>query len=909
MRDLEKFKEFLIPYLQAKNIDVSRNPIFCFNPDHKNINTEAMTINNSHFKCLGSCGISGDIYDACKILTGITDLDDQYLEVERTIKGFNESDVKPVKRPKTIIDSESVKKFESYILNHGGRDKAAEAFLKERGYTPEIIDKMKIKFGYWPGNEQGEKALSALILRKSGIPEYTWYHSGIVIKLHSGYKLFWYGRNKEQIYSCQKMNSMSAKAFPAPYTKVPIKGTVIITEAELSALSMRASGIKNVFSSGSIQGITKINANLLENAEKIILAFDGDNPGRYMSGLDKTLKDKKTGKETTPQTTPQKIYISGYPGQVFAAEFPIGKDPDDLIISGDIQQIKEIIKNAVLIEKQEIKKKPPVKKNTKDIEKPPFRFLGFDPRNYFFYPNKQQIVLSVGRGDNSLKNFLFEIAEKKFWLNNFLVEAEIKGNMKTFFDKAAALDWIREESYKKGMFDPNKIKGVGAHFDNNKIIINTGNNLKTTSNRFIDFDDFDGENIYIRSRRKFDISGKAWSEKEGVFLWNQLSTFSFEKKLDLIAVLGFIALSPFSGILYRRPAIWITAASGIGKSFLLEEYIIPGSGGDHYGLITEGLSSEAYVRQSLKKDAIPVYIDEFEAHEKKDKILVKSVLKLNRSSYGGNSAGKGSTSHEPIEFDLKSMFCFGSVGVSIDVEADESRIHICRLRKNTGQAKPVKNYEGLRVRTFSSLKKILRDIEICKKLITSNGLSNRIGDTYAPLLCGAWSVISNDVFFKKENEQYYNFFDSAMAELVMRESKNDEDKIINRILRQRIRIDSQEELTISEMLTFTRKTHASETDLNWNDIKNTSDDDIIHDERLQRYGLRRYIMDTEKEVLAISLKSSDITSFLSDTPFSEYQEILQRSELVLFKKFNVRMSGTGTKSIVFDWQKFVKKYL
>ncbi len=909
MKDLEKFKDYLLPYLQAKKIDVSKNPIFCFNPDHNNIHTESMTIYNNHFKCLGGCGISGDIYDACKILTGITDLNEQFLEVERTIKGFNESDIKPIKRLKTIIDKKASEKIESYMLNHGGREKGTIAFLKERGYSPEIIDKMKIKFGYWPGSEQGEKTFDALTLRKAGIPEFTWYHSGVVIKLHSGFKLFWYGRDKEQKYGCQKMNSLSASAFPSPFTKVGIKGTVIITEAELSTLSMRAAGIKNVFSSGSVQGITKINANLLEKCDKIILAFDGDNPGQYMSGLAKTLINKKTGKETTPQTTPDKIYIAGFSGKIYAANLPDGKDPDDLVRSGDIKQLKEIIKSSIFIEKPDIKKKPPAEKKNKDPDKIPFRFLGFDHRYYYFYPDKQQIVLTVGRGDNSLKNFLFEIADKDFWFSRFLVEAEIKGQLKTFFDKAAAMEWIRAESIKKGLFDPNKIKGVGAHLDNNKIIINTGTQIKTSSNKFIAFDVFEGENIYVRSKRRFSISGKPWSEKEGVFLWNQINTFSFEQKLDLICVLGFIVLSPFSGILYRRPSIWITAASGIGKSFLLEEFMLPGSGGENLCLNTEGLSSEAYIRQSLKKDAVPVFIDEFEAHEKKDKMLQKSVLKINRSSYGGNTTGKGSTSHDPIEFDLKSMFCFGSVGVAIDVEADESRIHICRLRKNKGQAKKIPDFEGLRVRTFSSLKKILRDIDTCKELLTSNGLSNRIGDTYAPLLCGAWSAISNDPFLKGNNKEFFKFFDFALNELAMKESKNDEDKIIGRLLHQRMRIDTQSELTISEMLTFTRKTNADPDDLNWGKVKNINDNEILYYYEIQRYGLKRYIMKTGKEVLAISLSSSDISAFLADTPFSEYQEILQRSDLVLYKSFNVRMSGTGTKSIIFDWQKFAKKYL
>jgi len=912
MKDLNKFKKSLFPYLQSKGIDIKKNPIFCINPDHSNTKTEAMIIYDDGFKCMGSCGITGDIYDAAGLFIGSKDLNEQYAEVERTLTGFNEAEIKAIKKPAFKADPKSIKEFENLILNHGGREKGVTAFLKQRGYKEPLIQKMKGYYGYWCGINEAKKIVDELTLFKAGIPEKAWYKSGVVCKLATGYKLMWYGTDREgKNFSCQKRNSTAAKTFPAPYTTNELTGTIHITEAETSAISMRASGFKQVYSSGSVNGITKYNVNLLSKVQNIIFVYDGDSAGRYYSGLDEYLIDKKTGDKKQPKSIPKKIFDSGYTGQIHAVRLQEDSDADDFIRAGKVTELQELIKNAVEIEAEKSTPPPDVKdEESEDTEIiAPFQFLGFDDRNYYVLPKNQQIPIRIGRGENVIKNWLFEIASKKWWLNEFSSKKEEGDDIKTSFNRSDAIDWLRTESYKVGIFDDNRIKGVGVHIDNGSIVLNTGRNLKIGNNKFINYEEWKGDNFYIRSKKTFEIKNKAWTTKEGVNLWNQLNTFKFEKKIDYIAVAGYLTLAPFSGVLFRRPAIWLTAAPGTGKTFLIEEIIGPAVGGDKFPLITEGLSSEAYIRQNLKKDAIPVIIDEFEAHNKLEKMLIKSVIKLNRSSYGDKKSGKGSTGHDPVDFNLKSMFCFGSVSTTLDNEADRSRIHVCRMKASTGICKAPSDYDGLRSRIFKSLKKILDDIEEIKLIITGIGLSNRMADTYSPLIAGAWNMISDEKIGAGKNPEFIKYFEEAIYELKTEDQIKDEDRIIERILQQRIRIDSQQELTIAEMLTFRRKDITDENDLNYDIVR--KDDSILHDDRIQRYGIRRYYSKEKfkKEVIAFAINSPDIAKILENTPFSEYKEVLQRNEAVIEKSFNTRIAGVPSKSIIFDWKEFEKKYL
>ena len=133
--------------------------------------------------------------------------------------------------------------------------------------------------------------------------------------------------------------------------------------------------------------------------------------------------------------------------------------------------------------------------------------------------------------------------------------------------------------------------------------------------------------------------------------------------------------------------------------------------GENYCFYAEGGTTEAAIRQSIGTDSRPVIIDEFEANRKYDMMTLQSVLSLARSAYGGARKVKGSSSHKAISFSTKMMFCFASVNVNIENEADRTRIVVCRMKESSGRMKSIKNPDGLRARIFKILPKVLDDAE------------------------------------------------------------------------------------------------------------------------------------------------------------------------------------------------------
>jgi|LGOV01.1.fsa_nt_gb hypothetical protein len=887
MSDLnfQQYKDNLKIYLSSKGHKVNISPTFCINPNHTNDTSPAMVLHDDGFKCM-SCGQHGDIYDACELLTGITDKREQYLEVERVIKGFNPQEIKTIQkkssRVKFVPDEECVKKFMNYVGKHKAREKAIKAFLKERGYSPNIVDNMWKKFGYWGGFQEATKIISKDDLLKAGIPEKAWYHPGVVVRLGFGFKLMWYGKDAKQNYGCQKRNSLSAVTFPTP--RKELSGHINIVEGELSAMSMIAGGFENTHSCGGTNGITKNNVNKLLNCDSVTFLFDGDNAGRYYSHIDPTKKDKVTGDETTPKTPIQKLWDASYNGKVYSCNMPDEEDPDDFMQRDQQKELSVILQNRIEIVKP-APEKPKESKHDQEnkTDDAPFHFLGYDSKAYYILPKSQQIPLKITRGDASIKNWLFEIASESWWMIGHSKEVDEK----IVLDTKSAIEWFRQENFRAGIFDMSKIKGTGCYMDKEDLILNTGQDLKICGKNSKTYREFSGEKFYVRSKQHLKIGKKPWNIDEGQKLYEAVSTFNFSKNIDKIAVMGYMALAPFSSVLFRRPNIWLTAQKGVGKSYLLETLIVPAVGGNDYALFTEGLSSEAYIRQKTINDNLPIIIDEFEPKDMKSKGIVGAVLKLLTSSYDGKFMGKGTSGHEAIDFTLRTMFCFGSVNVRIENAAELSRIHVCRMQKSNGICRPPKDFEGFRKRIFLMLPKIISEIDICTDMILDSGLSKRTADTYSPFLVGFWNIVSDNEFMKDDTD-LMGIVAECINELQKEENQEDEDKVIERILKERVKVDPTTEVTIAEML------------INFSD-------NVNFNSILPRHGIK--IMNhKQRKCLAISLNSPDIKKILVDTPFSDYKEIVQRHKLVVNPSYSVTMAGSSTRCVLLDFEEFNKRY-
>lgn len=359
--DFNQYKNRLFDYLHIMGIEAHRGLVRCINPAHEDHNPSC-ELWEDHFKCYsGSCGCSGDIYDAVELLEGITSKAEQYKHLEKIFGGtytprpVEKKETEVEEKPKFTPDYEAVKTVDKYLDFGWAPEEALLDFLSQRctktthgefkQYPAEVIENLKKYFGYWPGMDIALQDLGNNTIYRSGIPtksnqngQYAWAHSGLVLKIGTGYKLHYYQDGK-----CEKRGSLSCSTFPTPndLSETLQDEPVILVEGELDAIMCRAAGISNVFSCGGTNGLTKpkIKAHLV-NVKKIVILFDNDEAGKIAAGL----------KAAKAANLPKKLLQAGYNGEIYIAELKDYKDPDECICYQRIDLISKAIESAVKYE-------------------------------------------------------------------------------------------------------------------------------------------------------------------------------------------------------------------------------------------------------------------------------------------------------------------------------------------------------------------------------------------------------------------------------------------------------------------------------------------------------------------------------------------------------------------------------
>jgi phage/plasmid-associated DNA primase len=386
--DFDKYKPRLKEYLRQKGVDVTKNPTHCFNAaGHKHGDANpSLQIFDDSYKCYG-CGIQGDVYDAVEILEGIKDKKEQYEFVEQFFNGCRT--VAAIKQPAYSKgadsncfkpDAAAMKAFESFLLKNERAAAMIKLFLDTRAqestagavqeYPAEIEKYIVDRFFYWSGLDAARETIGNDILKKCGIPlvnpktgHSTWEHSGVVMRIGTGYKLHWYEKiycnkckevsgckkyktPKGSCYTCEKRTSKGGKTFPMPGAVDKTK-PVILVEGEMNAFSCAAIGIENLFSCGGTNGLTAQNiAEYLLDVPEIIVCYDADSSGRQAGGLEPFGEDHPRLKNT-----PDKLLAAGYTGKIRIAELPPvsetgQKDQDGLILAGKRDVIIKAISDA-----------------------------------------------------------------------------------------------------------------------------------------------------------------------------------------------------------------------------------------------------------------------------------------------------------------------------------------------------------------------------------------------------------------------------------------------------------------------------------------------------------------------------------------------------------------------------------
>jgi putative DNA primase/helicase len=494
-----------------------------------------------------------------------------------------------------------------------------------------------------------------------------------------------------------------------------------------------------------------------------------------------------------------------------------------------------------------------------------FTCLGFDGDAYYYRPHNTGQVVRLTRASHTSTN-LASLAGLDYW----------RGLCPT--DKGG-IDWTQAAatlfaiSADRGVYNPDRIRGRGAWWDNQRTILHLGDQLVVNGKRHPVLKPFDSSYLYHRMP---ELNGPGTAspltDLEALALCEIAERFHWEVPASGLLLAGWVTLAPICGALPWRPHAWLTAAAGSGKSAILDRYVAPLLA--DMGLIVAGNTTEAGLRQTLRCDALPVVFDEAESNEKADQVRMQNILALARvaSSESHATLLKGSPGGDVTRFNIRSMFLMSSIATALKQGADRSRFAQLTLRSPNELPKEqrIQHWEALDrdldrhinsetgrrliARTVELIPTIRASVRVFTRVAAERFDSQRLGDQYGTLLAGAWSLMSSDVVTE---QQARDLIDQNDWEPYSQSTEvPDEQRCIQRILQHQVRVETDEKTltrTLGELVEIAAY-KLTDRDVDSPRAKDT----------LERYGLR---VDGSQQVL-VSNTAEAIATILRDTQWS-----------------------------------------
>ena len=521
-----------------------------------------------------------------------------------------------------------------------------------------------------------------------------------------------------------------------------------------------------------------------------------------------------------------------------------------------------------------------------------FTCLGFDGDAYYYQPHSTGQIMRLTRSAHTSTN-LVALAPLEYW------EQISPGNR-------GGVDWTKAAatlfaiSADRGVYNPDRIRGRGAWWDNKRTVLHLGDRLIVDGISRPVLRPFDSSYLYQRmSELEGPGKAKPLTDAEALVLCELAERFHWEVPASGLLLAGWVTLAPICGSLPWRPHVWLTAAAGSGKSAILDRYVAPLLA--DMGLVVAGNTTEAGLRQTLRSDALPIVFDEAESNERSDQVRMQNILALARvaSSESHATMLKGSPGGDVTRFNIRSMFLMSSIATALKQGADRSRFAQLTLRSPTELPKDerlthwenldrdldkhITSDSALRLiaRTVSMVPTIRQSIRVFTRVAAEHFDSQRLGDQYGTLLAGAWSLMSSQAPTPDQARELIQQNDwepySQTTEVP------DESRCIQRILQHQVRVETDEKThtrTLGELVEIAAH-QASDIDVTARKAQDT----------LGRHGLR---VDQEAGQLFVSNTAEALASILRDTSWSHsWATVLSRLPGSV-KAGPTRFRGAGT---------------
>lgn len=469
--------------------------------------------------------------------------------------------------------------------------------------------------------------------------------------------------------------------------------------------------------------------------------------------------------------------------------------------------------------------------------------------------------------------------EKAFMLMPQEHLQEIFPNHKGGIAWLAVKNHLVQESMAVGVFNSDRVRGVGVWLDQGRTVVNDGRCLVVESKK-IGLSDLKSRYVYVSSQNTFTPVTTPLTTNECKKLLEALALFRWTRKADSLLLSGWIAISRIAGSLTHRPHIWVTGAKGTGKSTLIQDLIFPALGGSAFEAL--GGTTAAGIRHAIGPDSLPVVYDEFETDEEAKNN--KNLMDLFRQawSYSDGKIFKGTPEGVAISYSPLFPVLLGGIRTHFFNDANRSRFSVLELQphKNDQDQKRKMDLAITEIdkdygaRLFSRSVKMI-DIIRSNSLVFARAIAankaQRFANQVGPLLAGYHSLISDREVSLKEAYELVQTLD--LDEEAEDSDAADHDDCLNYLLTTKIqyRLDSAviEENTVGFL------------------VQSKSD---AHHKALRKYGVS-----VKDDRFAVVYKHAELSAIFSSTRWKTWAPSLQRVEGA--SKGTTRIEGRVTKCV------------
>lgn len=374
---------------------------------------------------------------------------------------------------------------------------------------------------------------------------------------------------------------------------------------------------------------------------------------------------------------------------------------------------------------------------------PPFVILGWcEDRESIYYQHGQTgQVASIKPSAQPTPHL--KLAALDWWEGKY-------GKDRGGIDWAAACSGLIQAANKSGVFNPDRIRGRGVWTEGAAVVWHLGDRLEINGAEVPLAEHRSAYQYPRRPALNIDRGVQPLSDSEGAEILAAVKAMGWASPLDPLHTVGWGVLANVGGALLKRPVLQITSGFGSGKTFTLEEVLLPLLANL---AISTSNSTEAGVRQTLGADTLPVLIDESESEDARRR---EAHLRFARLSFDGTSTSRGSTGGKALSFAVRSSVALVGINATIPNAADRSRtVVVGREQLPQAQWAGVKSrinqlltpQAGARLlrRVVTNLPTLIANIATFREVVEAQlrtGAGARAGDTYGALLAGAHLLCS-----------------------------------------------------------------------------------------------------------------------------------------------------------------------